>query len=98
MRLSRAKRMGGIIALALLMGAAPARPQAPAQQENPSGKAAQEQPTAAPNRIVREEGEDLAESPSAITADIGQPLDREELPESMRPLYRTGDYTDLPAG
>src|SRR2546427_2156230 len=97
MRLSRAKRMGGIIALALLMGAAPARPQAPAQQENPSGKVAEEQPKVAAIRIVREDGQVLAESPSGITVEIGKPLDRGKIAESMRALYRTGDYTDLRA-
>src|SRR5438445_6261609 len=97
MRLSRAKRMGGIIALALLMGAAPARLQAPAQQENPSGKVAEEQPKVAAIRIGREDGQVLAESHSGITVEIGKPLDRGKIAESMRALYRTGDYTDLRA-
>src|SRR5712692_5580546 len=97
MRLSRAKRMGGIIALALLMGAAPAQPQAPAQQENPSGKVAEEQPKVVAIRIVREDGQVLAESPSGIAVEIGKPLHRGKIAESTRALYRTGDYADLRA-
>ncbi len=97
MRLSRAKRMAGIIALALLTGAAPARPQAPAQQENPSDKVAAEQPKVVAIRIVREDGQVLAESPSGIAVETGKPLDRGKIAESMRALYRTGDYADLRA-
>src|SRR5713226_72970 len=97
MRLSRAKRMGGIIALALLTGAAPARPQVPAQQENPSDKVAAEQPKVVAIRIVREDGQVLAESPSGIAVETGKPLDRGKIAESMRVLYRTGDYADLRA-
>ena len=97
MRLSRAKRMGGIIALALLTGAAPARSQAPAQQENPSDKVAAEQPKVVAIRIVREDGQVLAESPSGIAVEIRKPLDRRKIADSMRALYRTGDYADLRA-
>jgi outer membrane protein insertion porin family len=97
MRLGRAKRMAGIIALALLTGVAPARPQAPAQQENPSDKVAAEQPKVVAIRIVREDGQVLVESPSGIAVETGKPLDRGKIAESMRALYRTGDYADLRA-
>src|SRR5260370_6428842 len=97
MRLSRAKTIGGIITLALVTGAALAWPQAPAQQENPSDKVAAEQPKVVAIRIVREDGQVLAESPSGIAVETGKPLDQGKIAESMRALYRTGDYADLRA-
>jgi len=49
-------------------------------------------------RIVREsDSHVLAESPSGISAEIGKPLDREKIAESLRALYKTGDYADLRA-
>jgi outer membrane protein insertion porin family len=97
MRLSRVKRIGGIIVFALLAGAAPARPQAPAQPENSSDKAPPEQPNVVAIRIVREDGQVLAESPSGIAVENGKPLDQKKIAESIRALYRTGDYADLRA-
>src|SRR5260370_19178028 len=97
MRLSWAKRMAGIIGLTLLTGSAPVRSEAPAQQENSSDKVAEEQPRVVAIRIVREDGQVLAESPSGIAVEIGKPLDRGKIAESMRALYRTGDYADLRA-
>jgi len=96
MRLRWAKRMRGIIALALLAGAAPAHSQAPAQQAAPSEKVAAE-PVVVGVRIVREDGRVLAESPSGIAMELGKPLDREKVAESLRALYRTGDYADIKA-
>lgn len=87
--------MRGLIAFALLTGAVPARTQA--QQELPSGKATAEQPKVLAIRIVREDGQVLAESPSGITVEVGKPLDREKIAESLRALYRTGDYADVRA-
>ena len=97
MKLSWAKRIQGSIALALLaMTAAPARSQAPVQQT-----ASSERALTAPNivaiRIVRGDGQVLAESPSGISVEKGQPLDRAKVAESLRALYRTGDYADLKA-
>jgi len=39
----------------------------------------------------------LAESPSGISVEIGKPLDREKVAESLRALYKTGNYADLKA-
>lgn len=97
MKWSWTKGMRGIFALALLTGAAPARPQAPAQQENPADKTAAVQPEIVAIRIVREGGQVLVESPTGIAAEIGKPLDRGKVAESLRSLYRTGDYADLRA-
>lgn len=49
-------------------------------------------------RIVREsDGKVLAESPSGVSVEIGKPLDREKVAESLRALYKTGDYANLMA-
>jgi outer membrane protein insertion porin family len=96
MRLRWANRTRGIIALALLTGAAPAHSQAPAQQAAPSEKVAAE-PVVVAVRIVREDGRVLAETPSGIAMELGKPLDREKVAESLRALYRTGDYADIKA-
>jgi outer membrane protein assembly factor BamA len=49
-------------------------------------------------RIVREsDSKVLKESPAGIPVDVGKPLDREKVAESLRALYKTGDYADLKA-
>ena len=97
MKLSWAKGMQGIFALTLLIGAAPAWPQAPAQQESTTDKVAAGQPEVVSIRIVREDGQVLVESPTGIAAEVGKPVDRGKVAESLRSLYRTGDYADLRA-
>src|SRR2546430_308160 len=86
----------GIVAFTLLSGAAPIYSQAPAQGAS-SGKVGSE-PIVVAVRIVREsDGRVLAESPSGISVEIGKPLDREKVAESLRALYKTGNYADLKA-
>src|SRR5215470_5444114 len=97
MRLSCANRIGGMIALALITTVIPARPQAPPQQETLSASPATEQLNVAEIRIIREDGSVLPESHASISVEVGKPLDREKLAESLRSLYRTGDYVDLKA-
>ncbi len=48
-------------------------------------------------RIVNEQGRVLSENPSGLGIAPGKPLDAEALRESLRQLYRTGDYADLRA-
>jgi len=92
-----------IVAAALLMGAAQGHAQAqqgtPAEQV--STAAAQITASAAETvvalRIVTEDGRVLSEAPARLAISIGKPLDREQLAESIRTLYRTGDYADLRA-
>jgi outer membrane protein insertion porin family len=84
-----------MIALALLTGAVSARPRAP--QEISSDKVTAEQPKVVAIRIVREDGQVLAESPSGIAVETGKPLEREKIAESLRALYRMGDYADIRA-
>jgi outer membrane protein insertion porin family len=54
-------------------------------------------PTVVGIRIVAADGHVLSESPANITVMIGKPLDRRQVSESLRTLYRTGDYADLRA-
>ena len=86
----------GIVAFGLLLGAAAIYSQTPVQA-TPSEKAGSE-PVVVSIRIVREsDSKVLAESPSGISVEIGKPLDREKIAESLRALYKTGDYADLKA-
>jgi outer membrane protein insertion porin family len=98
-----------IVAAALLTGAAPghARSQAPTStsQERPARQAAAAAAQEAANtgapvvavRIVTEDGRVLAEAPTGLSIELGKPADREQVAESIRALYRTGDYADLRA-
>lgn len=92
-----------IVAAALLMGVAQGHAQA--QQETPAGQVssvtAQNVASPAENvvavRIVTEDGRVLSEVSTGLPISIGKPLDREQVAESIRALYRTGDYADLRA-
>lgn len=44
-----------------------------------------------------EDGRVIAESPRGIAVETGKPLESEQVAESLRVLYRTGDYADLKA-
>src|SRR5713226_6006340 len=92
-----------IAAAALLMGVAPVH--ARAQPETPAGPvstATSQNPTNTAEdvvavQIVTEDGRVLSEAPRGLPVSIGKPLDREQVAESIRTLYRTGDYADLRA-
>src|SRR6266478_6343132 len=92
-----------IVAAALLMGIAQGH--ACAQLEAPAGQvsaaAAQNSANTAENvvavRIVTEDGRVLSEAPAGLSISMGKPLDREQVADSIRVLYRTGDYADLRA-
>src|SRR6267378_5448973 len=83
-----------IVAAALLMGVAQGRAQA--QQETAAGQVSAAENVVAV-RIVTEDGRVLSEAPRGLPVSIGKPLDREQVAESIRTLYRTGDYADLRA-
>src|SRR5216684_6444809 len=90
-----ANGLRGIFALALLTGAAPTRAQAP---PNPSVTSVEkEEPKIAAIRIVKEDGQVLSDSPSGVAVETGKALDRGKIADSLRALYRTGDYADLRA-
>ena len=87
----------GIVAFGLHLGAMPTHSQSPTQQVTASEKVASE-PVVVSIRIVREsDSKVLAESPSGISVEIGKALSREKVAESLRALYKTGDYADLKA-
>ena len=81
--------------LALLTGAATTRAQTPQDVSVPV--VAKEGPKIVAIRIVKEDGQVLSDSPSGITVETGKALDRREIANSLRALYRTGDYADLRA-
>lgn len=84
----------GIAACALLLGAAPCYGQA--QAGAPPAATTVAAPIVAV-RIVKEDGHVLAESPTGIAVEIGNPPDRDQVAKSIRALYGTGDYADLKA-
>src|SRR5467141_1518694 len=90
-----ANGLRGIFALALLTGAAPTRAQAPPSPSVTSGE--KEVPKIAALRIVKEDGQVLSDSPSGVAVETGKALDRGKIADSLRALYRTGDYADLKA-
>lgn len=86
----------GIVAFTLLSGAMPTHSQTPVQGTASDNKGSE--PVVVAVRVVREsDSKVLVESPSGVTVEIGKPLDRERVAESLRALYRTGDYADLKA-
>src|SRR5713226_137943 len=85
----------GIVALALLTGATRTRGQTP--QDTSVADNTKEEPKIVAIRIVKEDGQVLSESPAGITVETGKALDRGRIAESLRALYRTGEYADLRA-
>jgi outer membrane protein assembly factor BamA len=94
MKLRRVHGWQGITLVTLLAGAALTRAQTPT--ETPRVNSVTE-PAVVAVRIVKENGEVLAESPRGIAVEAGKPLDRRKVADSLRALYRTGDYADLKA-
>src|SRR6202163_1122496 len=92
-----------IVALTLLFGAARSRAQwPPSAPPPPSGQEAP--PSGAPNgvlvagvRVVSEDGRVLVESPAGLLVQTGKPLEKAQIAQSLRTLYRSGDYADLRA-
>src|SRR5260370_6791010 len=84
-----------IAALALLRGAASTHAQAP--QESSLAGVEEGEPTIVAIRIVKEDGQVLSNSPSGLPVETGKALDRGKIAESLRALYRLGDYADLRA-
>jgi outer membrane protein insertion porin family len=90
-----ANGLRGIVALALLTGGAPTRGQVP--QDTSAASVAKEEPKIVAIRIVKENGQVLSDSPSGMAVEIGNAPERGKIAESLRALYRTGDYADLQA-
>src|ERR1700674_5435518 len=93
----------GIVALTLLFGAARSRAQRPpSAPPPPAGQEAP--PSGSPNgvpvaevRVVSEDGRVLVESPAGLLVQTGKPLEKAQIAQSLRTLYRSGDYADLRA-
>ncbi|HXX71429.1 MAG TPA: POTRA domain-containing protein, partial [Candidatus Acidoferrum sp.] len=81
-----------IAVCALLLAAAKSYGQT--QQESAN---TQSPPPVVAVRIVDEQGQVLSESPSRVSVEIGKPLDRAKVAQSIRTLYVTGNYADLKA-
>jgi outer membrane protein assembly factor BamA len=94
MKLRWANGLRGIAVLALLTGAGLTRAQAPPVVTNTNTAP---EPIVVAVRIVKEDRTVLAEAPPGITVEAGKALDREKVAESMRALYRTGNFSDLRA-
>jgi outer membrane protein insertion porin family len=74
-------------------------PLAHARAQKPPLVAAQEpaSPQVVAVRLVGEDGQALGELPADLPVQPGKPLDRRQVAEAIRTLYRTGDYADLQA-
>jgi outer membrane protein insertion porin family len=94
MKLRWVRRLMGIAVFALLFVAA--RSYGQAEAEGRAQTTAAGAPVVAV-RIVTEDGRVLSESPTGLTIEIGKPLNREQVAQSLRALYGLGDYTDLKA-
>src|ERR1700675_4648251 len=88
-----ANGLRGIVALAILSGVATMRAQTP-QSGNSTAEPA-EQLIVVTTRVVAEDGRVLSEPVKGINVEIGKPLDRTKVAESLRLLYKTGDYSAL---
>ncbi len=52
-------------------------------------------PVVASTRIVTEDGQLLSEPAQGVNVETGKPLDRAKVAQSLRLLYRTGNYADM---
>ena len=92
-----------IVAAALLTGVALSH--ARAQQENPGqasvpaqqNVASDTKPVVTEIRILTEDGRVLSQGFAVLPISIGKPVDREQVAQSIRALYRTGGYADVRA-
>jgi outer membrane protein insertion porin family len=79
------------------------QPPAQAQEPTPSPAAAPPKtvehpgPTVTAVRIVDETGKVLVESPSYISVQPGKPLERDQVADSIRTLYKSGTYSYIAA-
>src|SRR5260370_4368255 len=85
--------------LGVALGTAHAQQGTPAQEPGTpaSQNAADAAETVVAVRIVTEDGRVLSEAPAGLGVAAGKPLDREQVAESSRGLYRTGHYADARA-
>ncbi|HEY6388007.1 MAG TPA: POTRA domain-containing protein, partial [Candidatus Acidoferrum sp.] len=94
MKLRWCRELRGTVVFALLFVAARSYGQAQAERQAQTPKAGG--PVVAV-QIVTEDGRVLSESPSGLAVEVGKPLNREQVAQSLRALHGLGDYTDLRA-
>jgi len=90
-----ANGLRGIVALVLLTGAS--RTHAQTARDSSAAEVAKEEPKITTVRIVKEDGQVLTASPAGIAIQAGKTLERGKIAESLRILYKTGDYADVRA-
>jgi len=90
-----ANGLRGIVTLALLMGASPTHAQT--VRDGSAAEVRKEEPKVTAIRIVKEDGQVLSEAPAGIAIETGKALERGKIAESLRALYKTGDYADVRA-
>jgi outer membrane protein insertion porin family len=91
-----------VVAAALLTGAAPGHAQTP---QEPASQQTAETPQDTANtaatveavRIVTEDGRVLSDAPAGLSIALGKPMAGDQVADSIRALYRTGDYADVRA-
>src|SRR5437660_4426618 len=90
-----ANGLRGLVAVALMTGAPRTYAQTP--QDTSAASVATEEPNIQAIRIVKEDGQVLTESPFGIAVETGKAIDRGKIAESLRTLYKSGDYADVRA-
>jgi outer membrane protein assembly factor BamA len=93
MKLSWANGLRGILSLALLSGVVGVRAQTPSS--GPPNEP--QEPVVVATRIATEDGHILQDPAKGIKVEAGKPLDSGKVAESLRLLYRTGNYSDIRA-
>jgi outer membrane protein assembly factor BamA len=98
MKVNCGKGLRSVVATALLFGAVLTHAQSPQNTFPPVAEVPQTngEPVVGV-RIVTEDGEVLSEAPADAGVEIGKPLDRARIAESIRRLYRGGEYADVQA-
>jgi outer membrane protein insertion porin family len=77
---------------------APAQPLSPTQEPAASPKTIEPPgPVVTAVRIVDESGKVLVDSPTNISVQSGNPLERDQVADSIRTLYKTGTYSYIAA-
>ena len=88
-----------LVASALLLRVAPIHARAPQQAHPPETLPIETGPpqTVVAVRIVTEDGRVLSDAPAALPIQLQKELDPDQIAESIRTLYRSGDYADVRA-
>src|SRR5262249_57289360 len=103
MKASRVNSLRGIVVLALLFGATRASVQAQQLEQVRSAPTPGQAPPAPGSanvvtvRVVTDPGNVLPAPSGGLAVQSGKPLNRSQVADSLRVLFRTGDYADVRA-